>query len=118
MSSAPSAEIGRVGKFGVVGILNTLIDFTIFNVVRIWFGLALIPANIISTTCAMIFSFFANRRVVFKQEKGSILKQAAIFFAVTAVGLYVIQSFIIHSLTVYWTAPMQLAVVIVHTIGL
>jgi putative flippase GtrA len=115
---APAAEIKRVGRFGAVGIINTLLDFFIFNFCSKFLQFGLIQSNVISTTIAMVFSFLANRKVVFKQERGSILKQAVIFFAVTAVGLYVIQNGIIYFLTSVWTAPLNLAVSIVRGLGI
>lgn len=66
----------------------------------------------------MAFSFFANKRVVFKVSGGSILKQAAIFLLVTAFGLYVIQTGIIYWLVHVWAAPMQLVVRIVRGLGI
>ena len=120
-STAPRSisEAKRVGKFGIVGVLNTAIDFTILNLAHFRFGLALIPANIISTTCAMIFSFFANRQVVFKPEGGDVRRQVVLFFVTTAFGLYVIQNGIIWLLTGHWLSATQtLAVNAVHDLGL
>jgi putative flippase GtrA len=45
--------IKRLGKFGIVGIFNTLIDFVIYNLLSGVIGLNLIESNIISTTVAM-----------------------------------------------------------------
>ncbi len=112
-------EVARVGKFAGVGVLNTLIDFAILNVLSSsYVGLSLIVANIISTSVAMVFSFFANKRVVFKQEHGNPLMQAVLFFAVTGFGLWVLQSGIIYVLTVAWVSPLKLAYSIVKAIGL
>jgi putative flippase GtrA len=112
-------EVTRVGKFAGVGVINTVIDFTILNVLSSsYVGLSLITANIVSTTVAMVFSFFANKKVVFKQEKGNPLMQAVLFFAVTGFGLWVLQSGIIYLLTGPLVAPLKLAYAIVKAIGL
>lgn len=116
--STAATEAVLVGKFGLVGIINTLIDFTIYNVLHFKLGLALIQSNIISTTIAMVFSFVMNKRLVFKHHHGSSLKQAAIFLATTAFGLYVLQNGVIALLTQVWFEPLQLAVTIVHNLGL
>jgi putative flippase GtrA len=58
-------------------------------------GLSLIAANLLSTTLAMIFSYFANRHVVFRSTHGSVWRQAALFWAITACSLYVLQTGII-----------------------
>lgn len=115
------AEIKRIGKFGAVGIINTLIDFALFNFFSkfILVGTAgVIPSNIISTTTAMIFSFFANKTLVFKSDRGSVVRQAVIFFAVTGFGLWVIQSGVIYVLIHIWTAPLELAVRIIRHLGI
>lgn len=114
----PVSEVKRIGKFGVVGIINTLIDFTIYNVLSSKTALTLIQSNFISTSVAMVFSFFANKNVVFENRKGNPIKEAVIFFAVTAFGLYVLQNGVIHILTVDWTGPVHLAVNISHALKL
>ncbi|QQR51933.1 GtrA family protein [bacterium] len=111
-------EVKRVGKFGLVGILNTLLDFVIFNVLGHFAHLSAVPANLISTTCAMTFSFFANKEMVFKRTGGSMLKQGLIFYTVTAFGLYVLQTGTIHILTDVWTYPTMLAADVSHILGL
>lgn len=105
----PFTELIRIGRFGTVGVLNTLIDFTIFNLLtsrRIrW---SYIRANLVSSTVAMTFSFLANKRAVFRAG-GNTLVQAAAFFAVTAFGLWVIQNVVMHLLTKRWQWPKKLA---------
>lgn len=112
------AEIRRVGKFGVVGIINTFIDFAVYNVLSSAAGLTLVQSNIISTTVAMTFSFFANKRLVFKQTNGSMAQQAATFFIVTAFGLYVLQTGTIKLLTEIWMWPLGVALALVHWFGI
>lgn len=109
-------EVKRVGKFGAVGIANTLIDFGLYNLLTS-LGLSYVAANLPSTTVAMTFSYLANQRLVFKSQRRS-LAQAALFFIVTAFGLWVIQNGIIHFLTEVWTGPLDLAVDIVRAVGL
>lgn len=111
-------DIKRVGKFGLVGIANTLIDFVLYNILSSKVGLTLVQSNIISTTAAMIFSFLANKNLVFKRTGGSTTKQVILFFAVTAFGLYVLQTGTIKLLTDFWLAPVGLVVASAHLIGI
>lgn len=111
-------DLRRAGKFGVIGIINTLLDFTIFNVETKYLGLQVIPANIVSTTIAMVFSFTANRQIVFGGRGKAVWRQGVSFLAVTAVGLYVIQLGIIHLLVIDWPAPLHLGVHIVRGLGI
>jgi putative flippase GtrA len=111
------AQVKHVGKFGLVGIANTLLDFLIYNVLSGRFGLTLVLSNIISTTCAMIFSFYGNKTLVFAKRDGSMFKQAVAFYAVTAFGLYVLQTGTIHLLTQVWLWPVQTGLSFVHMLG-
>jgi putative flippase GtrA len=81
------------------------------------FGLSLVASNIISTTCAMAFSFVANKKLVFSKHDGSVMKQALVFYGVTAFGLYVLQTGTIHLLTQIWTYPMLVLVDWAHIFG-
>lgn len=110
-------ELTRIGRFSAVGILNTIIDLTIYNAL-IHAGLSATVANIPSTTVAMTFSFFANRRVVFQSGSARPAVQAAKFLVATAFGLYIIQSAIINALTQHWLWPGQTAYHIITSIGL
>jgi putative flippase GtrA len=81
-------------------------------------GLTLVQSNIISTSIAMGFSFLANKHVVFQQEHGSSAKQAVVFLAVTAFGLYVLQTGTIKLLTDVWLGPVTLGLAVSHGLGI
>src|SRR3990167_8623458 len=117
MKNSALFETKRVGKFGLIGILNTVIDFVVFNIF-INFGVYRIAANLISTTVAMTFSFVANKSWVFRAKQGSVLRQAVLFLLVTAFGLYVIQNLVIYFLAEVWLGPLDLANNIVQALGL
>ncbi len=112
-------EIVRAGKFGVVGILNTAIDFAIYNILSGIVGLTLVQSNIVSTTIAMTFSFLANRHVVFKgANQASVHRQILLFLAVTGFGLYILQTGTIKLLTEVWLAPLALVLALAHMLGI
>lgn len=117
-SSSASTEAVRVGKFGLIGIINTVIDFAILNVLVSVFGMYIVAANVISTSTAMLFSFVANRTFVFDNKNKDVVRQAVLFFAVTAFGLWGIQSSIIIFLTDIWTWPLDFAYDVVELVGL
>jgi putative flippase GtrA len=99
----------QIGKFGVVGVFNTLIDFGIFNFLTGKLRVAKILANICSTTVAMIFSFIANRDAVFHAGTGNPATQAVLFFITTGFGLYVLQSGVFYLMLNRWRWPLRLA---------
>lgn len=76
-------------RFALVGGTNTAIDFGILFLLN-GIGLNKYVANIISTSVAFIFSFFANRHFTFKSKKNA-RKQIIPFLAVTLTGLWVLQ---------------------------
>lgn len=111
-------DYARFGKFGIVGALNTLLDFSIYNVLSSVFKFTLVQSNIISTTIAMVFSFSANKKLVFKAGSHSVLRQGILFAVVTAFGLYVIQTGTIKLLTDVWVAPIALGLRVAHGLGI
>lgn len=97
-------------RFALVGGVNTAIDFGILFGLT-WLGLDKIVANYISTSIALIFSFFANKTFTFKTTSGSAKRQFTLFLAVTLVGLWVVQPLIIWSYTALMgESPLSLLV--------
>lgn len=81
-------------RFILVGICNTTIDFSILFTLKA-LGLPVMPANIISTTAAFCFSFFANKKYTFKGDSGNLKKQIPLFIVVTLAGLWGVQTAVI-----------------------
>lgn len=84
-------------RFGIVGGANTALDFLLLFIL-VGVGLDKIPANYISTSVALMFSFFVNRSFTFKHKAGNAKKQLiqlALFIGITLIGLWVIQPLII-----------------------
>lgn len=80
-------------RFILVGLANTAIDFIVlFSLTAM--GTWLIAANIISTSVALTFSFFANRTFTFGST-GKKRSQAVRFLAVTLIGLWVLQPIVL-----------------------
>ncbi len=85
----------QVGKFAVVGVINTVIDVAILNflVLIIGFraqiqilGIYFLVANFISVTIAMINSYFMNKYWTFQsKEKKNAVEEALKFFFITII---------------------------------
>lgn len=84
----------QVLRFGIVGTLNTAIDFGLLFVMKS-LGLPSVPANTISSTTAFLFSFFANRNYTFRSTGLDIKREMLMFTLVTLFGLWIIQSLVI-----------------------
>jgi len=87
-------NIGTKLRFGTVGAANTAVDFGLLFVLRS-LGLPIISANIISTTAAFCFSFFANKKYTFQSKDGNVKRELFLFVIVTLFGLWVLQTIII-----------------------
>ena len=111
-------ETKQVGKFGAVGIINTVLDFALYNLLIALAGFPVIPANLVSTTFAMMFSFTANKAFVFHSKSSNLLRQAILFLVITMIGLYVIQNGVIYTLTNLWSWPLEFGYSIVILLGL
>lgn len=113
-------------KFGIVGALNTAVDFFILNIL-VYFGLLaafsilgqkFLVANVISVSVAMINSFILNKKWAFKSEGGNIYFQIFQFLIVTIIGMFVVHQIIFNLLYYRFVFPADFAVKILHYIGL
>jgi putative flippase GtrA len=100
----------KKARFGLVGIVNTVVDFGILNILVGFLGIPVVVANIISTTTAMLTSFALNKRAVFQNE-GNTKRQIVLFFTVTLTSIWVVQTAVIaivHPLLAALPGPLQL----------
>lgn len=87
-------------RFGVIGGFNTILDFGLLFVFSSLLGVPRGFANVLSTSVAFVFSFFANKRYTFKSsDKKNVIREMVLFTVVTLFGLWVIQGLIIHFLS-------------------
>lgn len=83
-------------RFVSVGLANTTIDFSILFVLKFFFGIPPLVANIVSTTAAFCFSFFANKKYTFKTTGTNLTREILLFTVVTLFGLWGLQTIVIH----------------------
>lgn len=81
-------------RFVAAGIVNTLVDVLTFNFFIVVFSFGVVPASIISTTTAMVMSYILNKKAVFRSQTPHSFKQIVLFVAVTAMGIWIVQTFI------------------------
>lgn len=92
---APSILKNRqVGRFAVVGLANTAIDFGVLLTLKS-FGVNVLLANTCSSTLAFIFSFAANKKYTFKTTDTNMVREMVLFVVVTLFGLWGLQNTII-----------------------
>ncbi len=104
-------------KFCLIGLLNTIIDYSIYLFFSRSIGLYFLYANIISISVAMTFSFFANKYWTF-QNKDKRLKTQYLKFAAVNVVYFFLNNSILFVLVTYLAVFDLLAKIIAIIIGL
>lgn len=80
--------IGQILRFGIVGVLATLIDFGTMVVLHEAFGVVSTIAAGISFVVSLIFNYVASMRYVFvRREDMSRQREFFLFVVLSAVGL-------------------------------
>lgn len=81
-------EVKRFIKFGLVGTIGAIIDFTILNVLILAFDWAKIAANTVSFTAAVLSNFIWNRRWTYPESRQRhVAGQLGQFALVNLIGL-------------------------------
>ena len=88
----------KIIRFGIVGAINTALDFGLLLLFT-HLGLPKIVSNTLSTGIAFIFSFFANKKYTFRSSSGNVKREIALFTIVTLFGLWVLQNGVIWSIS-------------------
>jgi putative flippase GtrA len=76
-------------KFGIVGGLNTVVNFAVFNLLIFTiFANGQLKANVAATVVAATSSYFMNRHWTYRDRpKSAMRREYALFFAFNATGL-------------------------------
>lgn len=104
-------------QFAAVGIANTVVDFTILNILATGLGWRRTVANTVSVTVAIALSYYANNRFVFGDGKHSI-KKLWWFLIITIISAYFIQNGTILFFTRVWTWPIDVIASVVDWAGI
>jgi putative flippase GtrA len=56
--------------FGLIGVVNSAVDFAVFSAAFFWIGLSIVPANIMSWSVAVTCSYVLNSMITFAAESG------------------------------------------------
>jgi putative flippase GtrA len=73
-------------SFGVIGVLNSLVDFGVFWIAYRYAGIPLIAANVLAWLVAVSFSYVMNSFITFARESGRQLRWRA-FLTFVASGI-------------------------------
>lgn len=73
-------------KFNLVGVMNTLVDFIVFQILNLAFGFTYL-AQVIGYGCGIVNSYLWNSNWTFKEQKTHSKKEMLLFLAVNLVSL-------------------------------
>lgn len=74
-------------KFAIVGVSNTVIDFSLYLMFTRWLGLYFLLANAFSFILAASWSYIINKRWTFRDSSQRTVRQFFTFMIVSVVGL-------------------------------
>ncbi len=77
--------LAQIMKFGVVGVIATVIDFGIMNLLHYGLGLNILIANTSGFIISLIFNYLASMKYVFARKEGMSRRREFIIFVVLSV---------------------------------
>lgn len=78
----------QIVKFGIIGVLATLLDFILMIIFKEVFGINEVLASTISFSISLIFNYFCSMKYVFEsREDMSKKKEFNIFVILSLIGL-------------------------------
>jgi putative flippase GtrA len=117
LAGSKRTSLIQILTFGVIGVFNTALDFAIFNFLSFVVAFPLIMSNIISVSIAMLVSYVLNSYFTFSnQQSRKSIKQFLLFFFITAIGIYVIQNFIIYLFSDLWIHPAKMTLKFIENV--
>ena len=74
-------------KFGITGVMNTLVDFVIYSLLTFGLSVNLYLAQAVGDGCGMINSYVVNRRWTFRTKERFFSSEAIRFFVLNLIML-------------------------------
>ena len=78
--------IWQIVKFAIVGVLNTLVDFAVFQALNLLLGWVYV-AQVIGYTCGIINSYVWNSNWTFREQRTRSFREIALFILVNLASL-------------------------------
>lgn len=90
--------VWALGRFGAVGVLNTVVDLSLFALLSSVLALPLLPANTLAYSAGIANSFVWNRRWTFAHRPRQGIGRQFARFAVVSVSALVLNDLLVVSL--------------------
>jgi len=78
--------IWQMAKFAIVGVLNTLVDFAVFQSLNLLLGWVY-AAQVIGYTCGIVNSYLWNSNWTFREQRTRSFREIALFLLVNLASL-------------------------------
>ena len=80
--------IAQLAKFGIVGVIATVIDFGVMNILHYGLHANLLIANTCGFIVSLVFNYLASMKYVFSHREGmSRTREFVIFLVLSVIGL-------------------------------
>ena len=77
--------LAQIMKFGIVGVVATVIDFGVMNLLHYGLHLNILIANTSGFVISLVFNYLASMKYVFAHKEGMSRRREFIIFAVLSV---------------------------------
>ncbi len=84
--SEAKKTVWQIIKFAIVGVLNTLVDFAVFQALNLLLGWVYV-AQVIGYTCGIINSYVWNSNWTFREQRTRSFREIALFIVVNLASL-------------------------------
>ncbi len=105
----------RVRRFATVGVMNTTIDFVLFSLLALGFGLHVAVANMVSYSTGILNSYLWNRNWTFSDRRSRAWGAESIKFALANLGGLAVNTSIVWLVTAGYHALEGAGVLAVST---
>jgi len=85
-NSEAKKTVWQITKFAIVGVLNTLVDFAVFQALNLLLGWVYV-AQVIGYTCGIINSYLWNSNWTFREQRTRSFREIALFIVVNLLSL-------------------------------
>lgn len=89
-------RIREIGQFMGVGLVATLLDYSLLNFFAVGMKLPVLVANSISAPISSFVSYKLNKRVVFEDRMHGRRKTLVLYAVILGIGILLIQNLLIH----------------------
>ena len=85
-NSEAKKTVWQIIKFAIVGVLNTLVDFAVFQALNLLLGWVYV-AQVIGYSCGIINSYLWNSNWTFREQRTRSLREIVLFVLVNVASL-------------------------------